>query len=234
MITFNFIPQYTLKSYMKTNQIENWRLRDLYIADWMFFYVFISVFHLLLLLVDKYWSETSSCPYLIPSVRLSAAPPILYLCPTSLSSILVISVHSSFREIHFFTTPLGSAPPWGEVSPAVIIFSLLVCRLKTFLFYLRGLKRPKRQSERQGCKSHSSRQTSPTEDYVSLSVFDFIFHFCKTVVETHMLNTISVISLKPFKERKFLFFRFILVTSWLQSSQVDASQVSPVNKKILQ
>ncbi|KAJ4925532.1 hypothetical protein JOQ06_018259, partial [Pogonophryne albipinna] len=36
---------------------------------------------------------------------------------------------SHAAEINFFTTPLGSSPPWGELSPAVIIFSLLLCRI---------------------------------------------------------------------------------------------------------
>lgn len=160
---------------------------------------------------------------------LSCAPHFVsvYLCVSSLSSISVILVHSSAPEIHFSTTPLGSSPPWGEVSPAVIIFSLLVCRLKPSLSYLQGLKRPKHRAERQDFKTHSARQTSPTELFHSLCKCSI-----KQVAATHMLKIISVICLTPLKKRKFLFLKFILATSWLQSSQAITSQVSPVNQTL--
>lgn len=109
-------------------------------------------------------------------------------------------LHSRVPKIHFFTTPLGYSPPWGEVSPAVIILSLLVMRLKTSLSYRQGLKRPKHQAERWDFKSHSLRHSSNTDLPLGVQVSAFIWQPCKTVVATYVLKIMPVTSLKPLRQ----------------------------------
>lgn len=144
--------------------------------------------------IVQYLYSSSLCWQPVLIFRLSPpVPPILscsvYHCVTSLSSILVLSVHSRVPKIHFFTTPLGYSPPWGEVSPAVIILSLLVMRLKTSLSYRQGLKRPKHQAERWDFKSHSLRHSSNTDLPLGVQVSAFVWQPCKTVVAKYVLKS---------------------------------------------
>lgn len=155
--------------------------------------------------IVQYLYSSSLCWQPVLIFRLSPpVPPILscsvYYCVPSLSSILVLSVHSRVPKIHFFTTPLGYSPPWGEVSPAVIILSLLVMRLKTSLSYRQGLKRPKHQAERWDFKSHSLRHSSNTDLPLGVQVSAFVWQPCKTVVATYVLKIMPVTSLKPLRQ----------------------------------
>lgn len=99
----------------------------------------------------------------------------------------------SSRCTAVFLKSISSQHLWAthlpEVSPAVIILSLLVMRMKTSLSYRQGLKRPKHQAERWDFKSHSLRHSSNTDLPLGVQVPAFVWQPCKTVVATYVLKS---------------------------------------------